>query len=194
MATQYSFVTIWRFDAPIDAVWDKIIDSESWPQWWKYVQSVTELEPGDENGVGSLQHITWTSALPYKLSFDSRVTRVEKPHVIEAVAMGDLNGTGRWQLSQEGSVTTVRCDWNVSPSKFWMNLLSPVARPIFAWNHGILMNEGGRSLARLLHARLLDAPPQKLVGMPRVLGVPGAAISLVLLTTMMYVILKRGKR
>ena len=194
MATQYSFVTIWRFDAPIDAVWDKIIDSKRWPQWWKYVQSVTELEPGDENGVGSLQHITWTTALPYKLSFDSRVTRVEKPHLIEGVAMGDLNGNGRWQLSQEGSVTTVRYDWNVSTSKSWMNLLAPVARPIFAWNHAILSNEGGRSLARLLNVRLLDAPPQKSGGMPQVLVVPGAAISLVLVTTMMYVIMKRSKR
>jgi hypothetical protein len=152
MATQYSFVTIWRFDAPINAVWDRIIDSERWPQWWKYVQ------------------------------------------IIEAVAMGELNGTGRWQLSQEGSVTTVRCDWNVSPSKSWMNLLSPVARPIFAWNHGVLMNEGGRSLARLLHARLLDALPQKSVGLPRVLGILGVATSFVLATRMMYVIIKRRKR
>ena len=194
MATQYSFVTIWRFDAPINAVWDKIIDIKRWPQWWKYVESITELEPGDENGVGSLQHITWTSALPYKLSFDSRVTRVEKPYLIEGVAMGELNGTGRWQLSQEGSITTVRYDWNVRTSKSWMNLLAPLARPIFAWNHDILMNEGGRSLARLLNVRLLDAPPQKSIGMPRVLGVPGAAISLVLVTTMMYVIMKRSKR
>ena len=194
MATRYSFVTIWRFDAPINAVWDKIIDSEHWPQWWKYVQSVTELEPGDENGVGSLQHVTWTTALPYRLSFNSRVTRVEKPHIIEAVAMGELNGTARWQLSQEGSVTTVRYDWNVSTSKSWMNLLAPIARPIFAWNHDILLNEGGKSLARLLHARLLDAPPQKSVGVPRVLAILGIAAAFVLVIRIMYLIMKRNKR
>ncbi len=194
MATEYSFVTIWRFDAPIDAVWDIIIHSERWPEWWKYVESVVELEPGDENGLGSLQHITWTSALPYKLSFDSRVTRVEKPYLIEGVARGELNGTGRWQLSQEGSVTIVRYDWNVSTSKSWMNLLAPVARPIFAWNHNILMDEGGRSLALLLHAHLLNIPPQKSGGMSRVLAILGAATSLVLLIRLMYVIIKRGSR
>lgn len=194
MATAYSFVTIWRFDAPIDAVWDKIFDSKRWPEWWKYVQSVTELEPGDGNGVGSVQHITWTSALPYKLSFDSQVTRVEKPHVIEGIATGELNGTGRWQLSQADGITIVRYDWNVSTSKSWMNVLAPVARPIFAWNHNILMDEGGRSLARLLNAHLLDAPPQKPTALPRVLSVFGVAASLVLVTRMMYVIMKRGNR
>ncbi|OUC07939.1 polyketide cyclase, partial [Litorilinea aerophila] len=37
----------------------------------------------------------------------------------------------------------------------WMNLLAPLARPIFAWNHDIIMAWGGQGLARLLGAQLL---------------------------------------
>jgi hypothetical protein len=36
-----------------------------------------------------------------------------------------------------------------------MNLLAPVARPIFRWNHNVVMHQGGRGLAALLGARLL---------------------------------------
>ena len=108
----YSFVTVWRIDAPIDDVWNAINQIERMPSWWKYVESVVELEPGNEKGIGKRIHIVWTSVLPYKLSFDMRVIRSEYPHVIELEARGELNGTGRWQLSQEGSVTVVRYDWN----------------------------------------------------------------------------------
>jgi hypothetical protein len=37
-----------------------------------------------------------------------------------------------------------------------MNLLSPVARPVFRWNHDYVMRTGGEGLARLLGARLLS--------------------------------------
>ena len=36
-----------------------------------------------------------------------------------------------------------------------MNRLAPVARPVFAWNHGVVMRQGAEGLARLLDARLL---------------------------------------
>jgi hypothetical protein len=36
-----------------------------------------------------------------------------------------------------------------------MNLLAPVARPFFAWNHDVVMRWGGEGLSRLVGARLL---------------------------------------
>jgi hypothetical protein len=38
-----------------------------------------------------------------------------------------------------------------------MNLLAPVARPIFAWNHDYVMRNGADGLSRLLGATLLAA-------------------------------------
>ena len=37
----YSFVTIWKIDAPIDTVYGAIRDSLAWPSWWPQVPSVT---------------------------------------------------------------------------------------------------------------------------------------------------------
>jgi hypothetical protein len=36
-----------------------------------------------------------------------------------------------------------------------MNILGPLARPAFVWNHNLVMGRGGEGLARQLGVRLL---------------------------------------
>lgn len=76
----------------------------------------------------------WKSRLPYELAFDLRTTRVEPPLRLKA--------------SLEGS-------WKVRTTKPWMNLLAPLARPFFEWNHDVVVRQGGEGLARLLDVRLV---------------------------------------
>ncbi len=151
----YAFVTLWHIEAPIHAVFSAIYHSLHWPNWWKGVERVVELEPGDSLGVGSLYRFTFKSRLPYRLTFTIRVTRVEPPMALEGIASGEVEGTARWQLSAQGAVTIARYEWQVRTTKRWMNLLAPIARPVFEWNHDAVMREGGIALARLLNARLL---------------------------------------
>ena len=146
----YNFVTLWRFRAPLADVWDLIYRSERWPEWWRGVERVEKIEPGDSEGVGGVQRYTWKSKLPYRLAFSMRLTRVEPMSLIEGEAIGELTGKGRWQLTQDGDATGVRYDWNVSTTKPWMNLLAPVARPLFKWNHNVVMNWGADGLAKRL--------------------------------------------
>ncbi len=152
----YAFVTTWRIEAPIERVWDAIYHADRWPSWWKGVESVVEVAAGDKDGVGSVRRYTWKSRLPYRLIFEMRATKVERPAALEGKATGELEGTGRWQLSQDGTITTARYFWNVHTTQAWMNLLAPIARPIFAWNHDVIMRQGGEGLARLLGARLVE--------------------------------------
>jgi uncharacterized protein YndB with AHSA1/START domain len=153
---QYSFVSTWKVEAPIESVWTAIKESEKWPSWWKYVDRVVELEEGDADGLGGVRRYTWASPLPYKLTFNTRVVEVKEPHVLVGIADGELSGTGRWHLSQEGNITTIKYNWDVSTNKRILNLLAPVARPIFSWNHDRVMEAGGEGLARLLKARLIS--------------------------------------
>jgi hypothetical protein len=48
--------------------------------------------------VGALDRYVWKSKLPYELEFQSRTVRVERPHLMEGQAFGELEGTGRWRL------------------------------------------------------------------------------------------------
>jgi uncharacterized protein YndB with AHSA1/START domain len=150
----YEFLTTWCVDAPIETVFEVLRDSAGYPRWWKGVQSVELLEPGDDIGLGELDHFTWRSVLPYSLGFDLRVTRVERPHLIEAYAAGELEGIGTWRL-YEGQGTAIVYDWRVRTTKAWMNIFGPIARPAFRWNHDLVMRQGGEGLAAELGVRLL---------------------------------------
>jgi len=151
---EYEFLTTWCLDAPIERVFDVLRDSRGYPRWWKGVKSVVALADGDPEGVGEASRFTWRSVLPYELSFDSRVTRVERPHLIEGTATGELEGTGVWRL-YEGSGTAAVYEWRVHTTRACMNVLAPVARPAFAWNHDIVMRQGADGIARELGARLI---------------------------------------
>ena len=154
---RYVLITNWHLDAPIERVWHAISLVEDWPRWWKFVESVVELERGDADGVGALRRYTWTSQLPYELSFEMRTTAARRPEFLEGLASGELNGCGRWHLAREGRTTRVRYEWSVETGKAWMNLVAPLLAPMFRWNHGEVMAEGGRGLARHLGVVLLDA-------------------------------------
>ena len=65
-------------------------------------------------------------------------------------------GRGLWRLSTDGSETIVRYDWSVETTKRWMNLLAPIARPLFEWNHNVVMSWGAKGLAERLGARVVE--------------------------------------
>jgi uncharacterized protein YndB with AHSA1/START domain len=151
---EYEFLTTWCIDAPIEAVFDLLHDSTGYPRWWKGVVAVEVLEQGDELGVGELARFTWRSVLPYSLSFDLRVVQVQRPHLIAGHAFGELEGVGTWRL-YEGDGVAIVYDWRVRTTKRWMNAVGPLARPALAWNHDVVMRQGGKGLAAELGARLL---------------------------------------
>lgn len=100
------------------------------------------LKTGDENEIGAVRRITWKTALPYTLTFDSELISEEKYRRMEGRAFGELEGSGIWTFSTEKGATLVRYDWIVKTTKPWMNLLAPIARPFFKWNHDKVMQAG----------------------------------------------------
>jgi uncharacterized protein YndB with AHSA1/START domain len=147
-STEFRLVTDWLLDAPIEPVWAAIGDVERWPGWWPSVRRVDRICP-----VGAAHRLEWRTALPYSLSFEMEVTRIEPLALIEGRARGELDGTGRWTFAQEAGRTRVRYEWSVAVTKSWMRRLAPVLRPIFAWNHNVVMERGRRGLERLLAAQ-----------------------------------------
>ncbi|MBV9467597.1 MAG: SRPBCC family protein [Solirubrobacterales bacterium] len=151
----YAFLTTWCFqDAAIADAFELLRDSAGYPRWWKSVIATERLEQGDAEGVGELTRFQWRGALPYLLSFDLRVSRLERPYLIEGRASGELDGIGLWRL-YEGQGLAVVYEWRVRTTKGWMNLAGPLARPAFAWNHDLVMREGARGFAGALGAALI---------------------------------------
>ena len=150
--TTFHLTTDWSFAAPLDAAWRALMAPEDWPSWWRAVAEVERLAEGDDNGVGAVRRMTWRTALPYTLTFDMCITRIEPMSLIEGRARGELTGLGRWTLAAAGARTNVRYEWMVEVTKPWQRRLAPVLRPVFAWNHNVVMGWGYAGLARKLGA------------------------------------------
>lgn len=147
---QFQLMTEWRIDAPLDQVWDALCAVESWPDWWPSVRRVEPLAAGNENGIGAEHRFTWATALPYDLTFVMRVADIYPMRQIKGHATGELAGMGVWTLSHGDGLTIAQYDWRVDVAKPWMRWLAPLLRPVFAWNHGVVMRRGEQGLRRHL--------------------------------------------
>ena len=99
---EYSFLTTWLLESPREPVCEAIYDQARWPQWWRGVEEAEELKPGhDDDGVGTVARMVWKSLLPYRVGFEVTTTRVERPHLLEGDAVGELTGVGRWRLYEQ---------------------------------------------------------------------------------------------
>jgi hypothetical protein len=123
---------------------------EQWPEWWRGVCAVQVIEHGDTEGIGAYRRMTWRSALPYRLTFNMRTIRIEAQRLIEGVADGELTGRGLWTLASGEGGTDVQYEWQVEATRRWMRALAPLAKPVFAWNHGVVMEWGRQGLAQRL--------------------------------------------
>lgn len=152
----YHFTSTWQIAAPLETVWQTVSDSESWPAWWKWVKRVTRATPSDTLEVGQKYRYVFATKLPYTLDFEMTLTRVEPLQTIEATARGELIGTGRWDLTHTDGVTTVKYTWDVKTAKAWMEWVDPIMRPLFVWNHNVVMDECASAMAARLQTRLVS--------------------------------------
>lgn len=149
----YCFCTRWEIPAPVARVWDELMTPEQWPVWWRGVERVELLRPGrDALGTGAVRRYTWKSRLPYRLTFTMETTTIEPQQRIAGRATGELDGYGCWTLASRDGVTLVQYDWEVAATKRWMRLLAPLARPLFEWNHDVVMEWGRQGLLRRVGA------------------------------------------
>jgi hypothetical protein len=147
----YSFVTNWRFSYPVSAVWPLIKDIAGWPEWWKGVTDVKINKEGEPDGCGKCAAIKWRSALPYSLSFELEVTKIIEFKKIIGFTTGDLKGKGIWEFFPEDNNSSSLCFyWDVDTTLTWMNTLAPVLKPVFKWNHDVVMKWGQEGLKEKL--------------------------------------------
>jgi uncharacterized protein YndB with AHSA1/START domain len=134
MANEYVFLDEWDVDAPQEAVFDALADARTYPDWWTpvYIEVEGDREPAP--GCTTNQH--FKGKLPYTLKTTSEIVAFDPPRSFEVKVVGDLSGKGVWTLTptDDGRVH-VRFDWTVYADRPLLRILTPVARPIFRWNH-----------------------------------------------------------
>ncbi|QGU11040.1 polyketide cyclase [Leclercia sp. J807] len=150
----YQFSTVWRVEASVQEVWEILCHPDLWPEWWESLEQIIELKKGDVRGIGALHRYTWKGALPYRITFDIHVLTIQPLCLLEGEASGEVEGRGVWSLTERGRETIVRYDWDIRTNARWMNMLAPLAGPVFRWNHDRVMRDGAKGLARRLGRRV----------------------------------------
>ena len=151
---RYHFVTELSVTAERERVWDALHEPTDWPSWWKWLKRVEPLATGGPEGLGDRYRYSFGTALPYTLSFDMEVIFVERPRRLVGRASGELEGSGHWLLEEADGATAVTYVWLVETTKRWMNMLAPVGRPAFSWNHDVLMRDFAKGVARITDSEL----------------------------------------
>lgn len=152
----YQFDTEWVLDAPIQVVFDLLHRPDPTADWGpSSVRSTLEVA-GDEHGVGRRARYRIRSPLFYSISFVAEIVDVIPLRRVASTVVGDLAGTGTYETTAVREGTKVEFHWHVSTTKRWMNLIEPVARPLFAWAHDRVVGKAILAMARHLDTELVS--------------------------------------
>ncbi|NEB05276.1 SRPBCC family protein [Streptomyces sp. SID13726] len=144
--TRYRFRSLWSLPAKPAAVYAALERAEEYPRWWPQVREVRRID--DTSGL-----ITIRASLPYALVFTAReVRRDPAAGVLEIAMTGDLDGWARWTITADGDGTLARYDQVVEVNKPLLRRLAVPGRPVFRFNHRLMMRAGRRGLAAHLEA------------------------------------------
>jgi uncharacterized protein YndB with AHSA1/START domain len=146
----FNFRSSWEVDAPRTAVWDALVDFESWQKWWPGLEELTPTRPGGPDGVGLSAQSRWRGPIGYQLQFSVEAVEIRPQELLRGRAEGDLTGQGLWQLGEKDGWTSIQLDWDVDATRKWMEFLAPVARPVFVHGHDYVMEQGAIGLAEYL--------------------------------------------
>lgn len=154
LPSPYHFVTRWQFDAPIEAIWDILADTEQLPSWWEGFLRADVRGPGKRAGVGRITDCAVRGSLPYVLHFTLEVTEALAPNRLVMRATGDLEGRGEWLLINDGAGTAVTFYWDVRLTRPLLAALGhiPLLRRWLEKSHDAVMARGYRNLQRKLAA------------------------------------------
>ena len=145
-ASDFEFTTVWELPAPVERVWDELLDVDAWPAWWRGFERVDFVRAGDANGVGNVRDLVTRGRLPYRLHYRVEVVRVEPLRLIEARSTGELEGVGRWTTEPTDRGTRAVYLWQVRTTNRLLRALSPIARGTLTRNHDQVMEWGREGL------------------------------------------------
>ena len=87
-------------DAPQDQVFEVLVDTRTYPEWWTptYVEGESDGPPEP----GSVSRVKFKGKLPITLTATSRLVAVNRPHEFDTEVEGDLRGVAIWTLTPAG--------------------------------------------------------------------------------------------
>ncbi len=153
MRSEYSFTSRWVAPVPAAHCWALLEESLRTGEvpWWPAVR----VDPlPDAPAVGRTVRLVVRSPWGYELHLSLTLTALTAPHLIAADSTGDLVGRGRLELNERGAAgSALTWTWEVTLTRTWMRIVSPLLRPAFVAAHTLVMRRGERGLRAAIAER-----------------------------------------
>ena len=144
----YRFVDEWLVPASPEWVYALLSCPRGYPEWWGTAFLEGEGDPGSA-APGKRARLLTRGRLPYRLRWELTCVEATAPSRLVSRIEGDFVGEGIWTISPADGGTRAALEWNVEVRKGLVRHLTPVLRPLFAWNHRWAMARGLESITAL---------------------------------------------
>jgi len=142
--SRYRFTGAWRIEAEPEHVFAALAEAEHYPNWWPGIIATRRID--DRSG-----EIRLRSLVPVEVVFVATQEAVDPAAgTLVARFTGDLEGTGRWEVSGRDHSTVARYEEEFAVRAKAARAAGVLARPVIRANHEHVMREGERGLRRHL--------------------------------------------
>jgi hypothetical protein len=151
----------------VDEIAAILSDAAELPRRWPSVYiSVTKVEDGQANGVGSSYDLYTKGWLPYTLWWHLTVTEPVTNSGFALTASADFDGNDVWTFEQLGPIARITCDWRIKAEKALLRHLTWLLQSIFAANHRWAMSKGRKASQLELRRRHATAGDDSIAAPP----------------------------
>jgi hypothetical protein len=140
----YRFRSEWRAGASTGTAFEVLKDIERYPQWWPEVKRVRRIDD-------ARAEVRIRSLVPYVLNVTLQEDIADpQAGLLRTSISGDLVGWSSWTITALAGGSGLLYEQEVEVAKRLVSLLSPIARPLFRFNHALMMRRGEQGLNRYL--------------------------------------------
>ena len=142
-----------QFSCSRSELWETIVHTDQYRLWWPWLR---KLDAPDGFVEGSEWLCVVQPPLPYRLQFTIALDEVESPTRARATISGDIRGTAELLVTETEGGCEARMVSDLGPASPVLRAFAQVARPLVAWGHDWVLDQG----ARQFRASLRDPRPQ----------------------------------
>jgi hypothetical protein len=139
----------WRNTAPVEDVWDVLIDLETWPEWWPAIRAVELIEPS-AHAVAAAR-LTFSTRPPLRpLITTLEVVERQEPNRLDVlVSDGPLGGHGVFTIDPDPEGSRSCYDVSLSVRSLLFKPIEPILRSGTRSAGKQRLERAGEDLARL---------------------------------------------
>jgi hypothetical protein len=118
----------WRSTAPVEDVWDVLVDLETWPEWWPAISAVHLVEPS-VHGIAAAR-LTFSTRPPLRpLITTLEVVERQQPNRLDVVVSdGPLGGHGLFTVDPDPEGSRSCYDVSLSVRSLLFKPIEPILR------------------------------------------------------------------